>query len=150
MEYHNEYKNSSKNEEDEKSDAELNLSLGISNSIDFVLASSDVPKDDKFILQKLSSILISMESTFYAFFIFCSRFSIDEHLLFDDYADFIENVIRNNIGEESPFYETYKLYIDRKIAAMVIQRACASWIDKPICNDGKEGIAVRIGWRKCQ
>jgi len=38
--------------------------------------------------------------------------------------------------------------IAKRTAVSLIQRNVRNWIDKPICNDGKLGIAVRLGMRK--
>jgi Leucine-rich repeat (LRR) protein len=40
-------------------------------------------------------------------------------------------------------------HIARKEATLLIQRNLKNWIDKPITNDGRLGIAMRIGMRKC-
>ena len=38
-------------------------------------------------------------------------------------------------------------YYARNTAAALIHRNCESWLDKPITNDGKMGIRVRVGMK---
>ena len=39
------------------------------------------------------------------------------------------------------------LFLKMDYAIRVIQRGCANWIDRPITNDGKLGISVRLMYR---
>ena len=39
----------------------------------------------------------------------------------------------------------YLMWKQQDMAARIIQRGCLNWIDKPVTNDGKYGISVRIG-----
>lgn len=55
---------------------------------------------------------------------------------------FEDNKVTQEIIEKIIFFR-------RNRAAKVIQRGCIPWIDKPKTNDGKLGISVRIGLRKC-
>lgn len=54
-----------------------------------------------------------------------------------------------NNCDESGFLHAKEMYqyAKREVAARIIQKACANWIDKPICKDGTHGISVRIGLR---
>lgn len=49
---------------------------------------------------------------------------------------------------EKQIYERI-IHKTREAYVKKIQRACRMWLDKPITGDGKMGIRIRIGLRKC-